>query len=157
MSYTLGEAAKAAGISKTSIHRAIKTGKISAVKDAFGSYQIDPAELHRIYPVAKEGNGYAEHTLEQSVVPEILVETGVLRRETELLRERLNDKDGVIADLRARLDKSEQERRDKDMQLTALLTDQRERPAMEAPAPEPQQAPAQPKGLRGWLHRLTGA
>ena len=31
----------------------------------------------------------------------------------------------TIADLRRRLDQSEQERRDKDRQLTALLTDQR--------------------------------
>ena len=48
-------------------------------------------------------------------------------------------------DLRQRLDQSEQERRDKDRQLTALLTDQRER--VEQAAPELQPRP----GLFGRL------
>jgi hypothetical protein len=30
--------------------RAIKAGKISVAKDENGEWQIDPAELHRIYP-----------------------------------------------------------------------------------------------------------
>ena len=52
MSYTLGEAAKATGKSKTTLHRAIKCGRISASKDETGSYSIDPAELHRVFPRA---------------------------------------------------------------------------------------------------------
>jgi hypothetical protein len=42
------------------------------------------------------------------------------------VRERVADKESVIEDLRGRLDRSEEERRDKDRQLTALLTDQRQ-------------------------------
>ncbi len=50
MSYTLNEAAKATGKSKTTIHRALKSGKVSAVKRDNGAYAIEPAELHRVFP-----------------------------------------------------------------------------------------------------------
>ena len=122
MAYTLGQAAKATGKSKPTIQRAIKSGAISASKAEDGSYVIDPAELHRVFPpVTSAGN--AEQALKQSVPPS---DTGALQREIELLRERLADKDGVIGDLRARLDTEAEERRRTQAQLTALLTDQRE-------------------------------
>lgn len=50
MRYTLGTAAKATGKSKTTIQRAIAKGQISAEKKSGGSYSIDPAELHRVFP-----------------------------------------------------------------------------------------------------------
>lgn len=50
MSYTLATAAAATGLNKTTIFRAIKSGKISASKDAHGQWLVEPAELHRIYP-----------------------------------------------------------------------------------------------------------
>jgi hypothetical protein len=145
MAYSLGQAAKAAGISKTSLHRAIQKGRVSAAKNDNGSYEIEPSELHRVYPPVTDEDRSANPDLEQIRTPETAVETVVLRREVELLRERLADKETVIIDLKERLDQSEQERREKDRQLTALLTDQR-----------PQQQPEQPrKGLRGFLHRLS--
>jgi hypothetical protein len=48
--YTIATAAAAVGRNKTAILRAIKAGKISIVEDENGEWQIDPAELHRIYP-----------------------------------------------------------------------------------------------------------
>ena len=50
MVYTLGQAAIAVGKSKATISKAIKNGKISADKQANGSYRIEPSELHRVYP-----------------------------------------------------------------------------------------------------------
>ena len=44
---TLGQAAKETGLSKPSISKAIKTGRLSAVKTENGEYQIDPVELFR--------------------------------------------------------------------------------------------------------------
>ena len=52
MAYTLGQAAIAVGKSKATISKAIKSGKISADKQANGSYKIEPSELHRVYPPA---------------------------------------------------------------------------------------------------------
>src|SRR5262249_58825501 len=48
MSYSLGAAAAATGLNKTSILRAIKSGKISGTKDALGQWCVEPAELHRV-------------------------------------------------------------------------------------------------------------
>src|SRR5215210_1970754 len=51
MTYTLGTASKATGVSKSTIYRAIKAGRISASRtDPAADYAIDPAELHRVFP-----------------------------------------------------------------------------------------------------------
>jgi hypothetical protein len=126
VAYTLGQAAKAAGISKTSLHRAIQKGRVSASKSESGSYEIEPSELHRVYPPVPAEECSANPEMGQDGTGGTAGETPVLRREVELLRERVADKESVIEDLRARLDQSEQERREKDRQLTALLTDQRQ-------------------------------
>jgi len=47
---SLSKAAKVVGVSKATIHRAIKSGRISAVRQDDGSYLIDPAEIRRVYP-----------------------------------------------------------------------------------------------------------
>jgi len=52
MPHTLRAAAKAVGRDRTTLLRAIRSGKLSAIHDAAtGSWLIEPAELHRIYPV----------------------------------------------------------------------------------------------------------
>ena len=48
---TLGQAARIAGVGKTTLTRAIKSGRMSATKREDGVYQIDPAELSRVYDV----------------------------------------------------------------------------------------------------------
>lgn len=70
--YTLGTAAKAAGVSKSTIHRAIKRGTISVRSKSDGGYEIDPAELHRVFPPAGQPeppsgteNGSAEGSAER--------------------------------------------------------------------------------------------
>jgi predicted site-specific integrase-resolvase len=50
MPYSLHQAATACGVNKSTILRAIKAGKISAVRDEQGQWQVEPAELHRVYP-----------------------------------------------------------------------------------------------------------
>ena len=47
---TLGEAEDEVGVAKSTISRAIKAGRLSANKNEHGHYQIDPAELFRVYP-----------------------------------------------------------------------------------------------------------
>lgn len=120
MTYTLNEAAKAAGKSKTTIHRALKSGKISATKLDSGAYAIEPAELHRIFPAVpvernaerSDGNG-TEHPRNDQGTLHIQLETIEKERDREriLLQE-------TIADLREDRDKWRQ-------QATALLEDKR--------------------------------
>lgn len=88
MKYTAGQAAKAAGVSKATITRSLKSGKISGSKDPNGTWSIDPAELHRVFPpVAHEPAETQE--LQQPATPEKSNETGVLERENQMLREAL--------------------------------------------------------------------
>jgi len=70
--YTLGTAAKAAGVSKSTIHRAIKRGTISARSKDGNSYEIDPAELHRVFPPVSQpdtGNGSEKGSAERYATP----------------------------------------------------------------------------------------
>jgi len=48
--FSLRTAAQQAGTSKSTILRAIKSGRLSATKTAAGGYEIDGAELSRVYP-----------------------------------------------------------------------------------------------------------
>jgi hypothetical protein len=149
--YTIGAAAKATGKAKSTISRDIDKGKISAVRNEDGSYSIDPSELHRVYPPVSGGNG-SSNGLSNDLQPlSSPVGTGGSDAELQHVRERLSVLEGErerereqlleqIDDLRRRLDQSEQERRDKDRQLTALLTDQR-----------------QGKPRRSWWHWLKAA
>jgi hypothetical protein len=120
MSYTLGEAAKASGKSKTTLHRAIKSGKISATKAEDGSYSIDPAELHRVFPsvtgVTPTDPSHRNETEQQSNTLETL-RIQLEMQEKERARERALLQ-GTIADLREDRDKWRQ-------QATALLEDHR--------------------------------
>ena len=57
MSYTLATAAKATGLNKSTILRAIKGGQITGTKDQFGEWRIEPVELHRVYPAVADFSG----------------------------------------------------------------------------------------------------
>ena len=68
MKHTLGTAAKATGVSKSTIYRAVKSGKVSASRNADDEYEIDPAELHRVYPPVSERA--INDDMERSATPE---------------------------------------------------------------------------------------
>ncbi len=67
MELSLGQAAKLAGVGKTTLARAIHSGKMSATRREDGTYGVDPAELTRVYPPKSEiaetesTAGYAAH------------------------------------------------------------------------------------------------
>lgn len=120
MAYTLGEAAKATGKSKATISKAIKTGRISALKDDTGAFQIDPSELHRVYTLTVS-NEQIETPREPQVNPTNDGLVRELQARLEATHERLADKEAVISDLREDRDKWRQ-------QATALLADHRPKP-----------------------------
>lgn len=126
MALTVRDAAEKVGKSRATVHRAIASGLISATRQADGSYLIDESELFRVFAAAPERRA-GEKDLEHH-------ETAVLRRENALLRERLVDKDSmlahkdqVITGLQHRLDREADERRQAQERLINLITDQRSR------------------------------
>ncbi|NDW02546.1 helix-turn-helix domain-containing protein [Salipiger sp. PrR002] len=145
MSYTLGEAAKAAGFSKPTLSRAIKNGKLSAKRLDDGSYSIDAAELDRW----KDANGHRNSAVKKITTPnethEIPLGTSVLQAEVEKLRAQVQADqrergflEQRIEDLRERAERAER----KEDQLHALLVDLRP------------QAPSEPR--KGFWGRLFG-
>lgn len=149
MQYTAGEAAKATGKNIATITRAIKSGKISASKDASGAWRIEPSELHRVFPALAQVLQNSE--MLQDAIPVQEQEAGTakaLQEELAVLRERVRSQDQLladradqIADLRTRLDREGEERR----KLAAILTDQRSRPIEANPVDA-----VPPSLLRSW-------
>ena len=127
MKYSLADAAKATGKNKTTIQRAIKSGKISGVKGASGAYEIDPAELHRVFPPTTAQRDAQQAASNDTQRPTVAWETSRLERIAELerelavaqsrsisLEEQRQQMNETIEDLRGRLDRSEE-------RVTALL------------------------------------
>lgn len=111
MTYTLGQAAKATGKSKSTISKALKNGVISAEKGANGAFKIDPSELHRVFPPnsTNEHNQPLENTTKEHL--ETAVKVAQLEVRLEAAEKRADDLE-----------------RDRDSwrnQANALLTDQR--------------------------------
>ena len=121
MKYSLSDAAEATGKNKTTIQRAIKNGKISARKGASGAYEIDPAELHRVFSPATaqrdaqrhKGNGTQQRAvaLESNAlarISELEKELAVAQSRSISLEEQRQQMSETIEDLRKRLNRSEE-------------------------------------------------
>lgn len=140
---SLSEAARLAGVSRSSLHRALKKRRLSCDTDEKGQRWIDASELARTYPDTFRSvpRNVPRHTVEQ------LVETALERE----LRERLADKDAVIADLRRRLDAEAEERRQFLAILRAierLLEDHTQAAASAEPSPDPPAEGGRPRRRR---------
>ena len=93
MAYSLITAAVATGAHRTTILRAIKSGKISAERDAQGAWVIQPSELHRVFAPLPQLPAVAEP-----------VQTHHPEAEIALLRTMLEEMRATVADLRRRED-----------------------------------------------------
>lgn len=115
MRYTLGTAAKATGTSKSSILRALKSGRLSYVEKNTLGYQIDAAELSRVFPSVTPAPVPMEQTATNMKQDEPAVTLHI--RELEIR-------------LEAALERMKEVQDDRDhwrRQATALLEDKRER------------------------------
>ena len=114
MELTLGQAAKAAGRGRSTIHRALKNGTLSGTRGDDGRWLIDPSELARVFRLTvpdrptwdgvEQGDGTPGTPPDgapSALAVQVELLTAALDREREALeRERaLNDE--LRADLRA--------------------------------------------------------
>jgi len=107
---SLTQAAKIAGKSKSTINRAIKAGKLSAIRRDDGSYSIDGAELARVFQIGTPSGSEwvsAAPSTEQ-------VRTATLEAENAALRAALDREREALDEVRADRDAWKQ-------QATALL------------------------------------
>lgn len=175
MHFTLTQAAKATGSSKSTINRALSSGRLSGERQPDGSYRIDAAELFRVFPAKPTGTGVPTTVVTglepssgtASEPPERVEPRGdaLLQLELRMVRDQLErerqdrERDrstyqDTIEDLRKRLDQEQEERRALQRQLSPPTP----------PAPQMAQevqgrasgAVEPPKPSRGFLARLLG-
>jgi excisionase family DNA binding protein len=97
---SLGQAAKLANLGKTTLTRAIKSGRLSAERQVDGSYRIDLAELSRVYELRAETPATTSAT-SHAVHHATPADTGTLQAQIEGLREILRRADLVADELKA--------------------------------------------------------
>lgn len=90
--FTPAQAATAANVSKATIHRAIKSGRLSATRRGDKAFYIDPAELHRVFEtvpiVTTERHDTARQPNDTAVMQ---AELGGVRAVQALLEHQIND------------------------------------------------------------------
>ena len=135
MQFSLSQAAKETGKGKSGIHRAIKSGRLSAQRHEDGTYSINAAELFRAFPPASPEPVPAQSQEPHQEPPATLsAAEEVLQVRVEMLTIQLEREQETVADLRARLDAEAAERR----RLTELLTHQEQKSEpLPASAPPP--------------------
>jgi hypothetical protein len=113
-------------VSRGTIYRDIRRGRLSAEDNGKGRTVVDLSELERVY--ARKTVSGPSHTVQgtQFDTDDSVHENSVLQREVELLRERIAEHHAVIDDLR-----SERDRLLKMLEEQAgtvkLLTDERQK------------------------------
>ena len=156
MQITLGQAAKQIGVSKPTLSKAIKSGKLSAQRHEDGSYAIDPAALHqyitahghrftRETPETGEATGESFQLATGGATPETPMETAYDLR-FRILEERKAKElaEAQLASLQALLDEIKGDRdhwRDAAKQSLRAITDQRQQPERH--------------GLFGWFRKAS--
>lgn len=119
MVLTAKKAADTVGMTKAGIIKAIHTGKLSAVKNVHGQWEIEPAELFRVYkpftPSTANDNGQVDDGL-QAKLTGLQAENAGLKALVEALQSERND-------IRERLTAETDERR----RLTLMIADQRQK------------------------------
>jgi len=92
--FTMKQAANEVGVSKSTISRAIKNGRVSATKDDTGVYHIEPAELFRVYPrtaATRFNNAPMTRDAPPAEAAALNAEIAGLKAQLDLMRETLDD------------------------------------------------------------------
>jgi len=114
---SISEAARAAGINRRTLQRAIQTGRLSATVDAAGGRGVDLAELIRAFGPLKEAPQETprgpDAVMSHETAPHHVPETAL----AEVLREQLQQAQQEKARLLAMLEAEQQARREMEQKL----------------------------------------
>jgi hypothetical protein len=136
MGLTLGQAAKAGGLSKPTLAKHIKNGKLSASKDENGVYDIDESELGRFMASRKSTPADPAPAAPAKATTGDALALGIAEERARQLSERLEETAARLAAAEARADAA-QARADEAWNRVAGL--------LEAP-----------KGQDSWWKRFAG-
>ena len=100
---TLGQASKETGVSKPTLSKALKSGKVSYIEKTKAGYKIDPSELFRVYP--RKPENITDY--EQLDTPSYGLDNRVLQGRLETQEKLMSRLEDEIDDLRKQRDKWE--------------------------------------------------
>lgn len=163
MGIPLKEASDQVGVTRQTLMKAIKSGRISAERATNGEWRIEPVELFRVWPAVKgvqqplQANLTASDTPGAPVIAEGMID--LLKAQIDLLKSQLDDVRTDREDLRNDRNHWRQ------IAERSLLTDQRsafERLQQDTPQPAEMlpiaetKSPPQPQSDGGFWSRLFG-
>src|SRR3546814_8363282 len=90
MSITLREASEKVGVTRQTLMKAIKTGRVSGQKSDNGEWRIEPVELFRVWPPVNEVQQPLQPYITGSDTPGLQAENRPLREPVAELREERN-------------------------------------------------------------------
>jgi len=116
---TLRKAVELFDVSRPTLTKALKSGKISGEKDGKGVWSVDPSELSRVYkPRHKEQEN--EHPIEHQGNS----------TDFSYLQGKVDALEAQVDDLKAQRDKAEERASNSDARLFGLLQDMRPAPTL---------------------------
>ncbi len=137
MYLSLGQAARETGKSKSVISNALKSGRLSGVRNGKGEWEIDPSELFRVFSPQNGLENGKKNDLERFSTPENAL--------VELLKEQLQnakERENQAREREQQAFEREREGREREARLMALLeAEQQARRDLEQkllPPPQPQ-------------------
>ena len=107
----LSEAARLVGRSRSTIHRAVKAGDLSASRDAKGHRMIDTSELQRVFGALQTDtvkNESETHDATHDETQELRTRVAFLEAEIKAKDELIETLRENLSDLRIRLEKSDE-------------------------------------------------
>ena len=153
--HNLTQAAKLAGISRSTMMRHISEGKVSKGISKDGKPYIETSELERVYGLTQSHEDTQGVSLNSRRTPTKTQQDGHLKGELEALRqEKIVSLEKQIEALQTERDNWQQEAQDWKLQAQSLLTDQRSQAEL---PPETSQKLSEAHSYRlGWFDRLLG-
>jgi hypothetical protein len=158
MKLTLKQAANETGKTKQGIQQAIKNGRISAGKDSKGEWEIDPAELFRVYPPVNKIDTNRLTEIDSTLHPPLYLKVKELELELNAANKEKDFYQGQLANTQNQLQESKV-KEDRLLGLlehnTRLLEDRRSPPPVPTGTPEAKEPEVQPEKASNWLWAKT--
>lgn len=143
---TVNDAAKHVGVTRQTIFKAIKAGKLSATTNHQGHKQINVSELLRVYGRLLSPDEVAQKVVDRAHQSSPELATMTLQLELERAKMQLERKDFELEQMRIRVDELKQrERETTDERLRLFGIIERQTLLLAAPKPARPKAAAKPK------------
>lgn len=149
---SISEASRLTGKNRSTLHRHIKSGKLSKFLDKDNNPVIDTSELARVYPSFKVpvAMQHVAGVLQNNEMPQLA--TGGATVEIELLKLKLEHAEGKLTIEENRRRESEQREREAREEITRLLNIVEKQTYLLTAGSAQENLPEQPK--KGWWRRI---